>query len=113
MPRLTHSKDSWNTQNFSESFKQEVSQLNSETLPLFAAMSVGSHVIDDKLQVLILNSSETATHIIVKAGVFFSSIIAGCACDDDPTPVNENPEYGEMLFTIDKQSAETAIALTD
>lgn len=113
MLSLTESKDSWNTQAFRQTFQHEVCGLNSETLPLYAGMTVGNHVIDDKLQVMILNTSETKTHISVKAGVFFSSIISGCACADDPTPVNENAEYCEMLFQINKHNAETSIALSE
>jgi hypothetical protein len=44
-------------------------------------------------------------------GVFFSGIITGCSCADDPTPVETQNEYCELLFAIDKATAETTITL--
>jgi hypothetical protein len=48
---------------------------------------------------------------MLKAGVFYTGIIAGCSCSDDPSPVDEQNEYCDLLFTIDKLTAETQITL--
>ena len=49
--------------------------------------------------------------IHVKAGIFYSGIIAGCSCADDPTPVDEQNEYCEVQFEINKKTAEATVAL--
>jgi hypothetical protein len=47
----------------------------------------------------------------VKAGIFYSGVVTGCSCADDPTPVNEESEYCVVQLDINKQTGETAIAL--
>jgi len=47
----------------------------------------------------------------VKAGIFYKSIIAGCSCSDDPSPIDEVDEHCEVMIEIDKRSAEATITL--
>ena len=49
--------------------------------------------------------------IRVKAGLAYNGIIAGCSCSDDPTPIDETNEYCEVLFSINKETAETTVEL--
>ena len=58
---------------------------------------------------MMLSSSADDTTIRVKAGVFFSSVMAGCNCADDPSPMDENSEYAELWFEIDRTSAEVRV----
>ena len=74
-------------------------------------MSVGNMVTDDPPTIMINNSQENDSAIVIRTGVFFSSIIAGCSCADDPTPVDTNPEYCELEFVIDKTTADTRISI--
>ena len=60
---------------------------------------------------MILHTQEEASLIRVKAGIFYTGIISGCSCADDPTPTAEQNEYCVMEFCIDKQSAQTTVAL--
>ncbi|MCW9015161.1 MAG: hypothetical protein OQL06_15445, partial [Gammaproteobacteria bacterium] len=66
---------------------------------------------DKPVQLTINNMSENSENILIKTGIFYSGIIAGCSCADDPTPTDEITEYCEVLFEINKQSAETRITL--
>jgi hypothetical protein len=61
--------------------------------------------------VVILNIADEAGFIRVKTGIFYSGIIAGCSCTDDPTPMSELAEYCVVQFDIDKKSAETTVTL--
>lgn len=58
---------------------------------------------------MILDQSEDADLIRVKAGIFYTGIIAGCSCADDPTPIAEQSEYCVVQLCIDKASVETAV----
>lgn len=111
MIRFTESLNAWGTSGFRDIFKQEIEQLDAESLPLQQALSAGSHVQGDKFTVLILGVSEENDFIRARIGVFYVSIIAGCSCADDPTPVSELNEYCEVQLDIDKKTAETTVTL--
>lgn len=80
-------------------------------LPLQQGLSASSYALDDKFSVMIMNASEEAGFIHAKAGIFYSGIIAGCSCADDPTPTNELNEYCEVQLNINKKTAETTVVL--
>lgn len=111
MIRLTKTLDAWGKPDFNEVLKREIEQVDAGQLPLQQGLSTGSYVVDSKLNAMIIGVSEVAGFIRVKAGIFYSGIIAGCSCADDPTPVNEESEYCVVQLDIDKQTAETTIAL--
>ena len=99
------------SQHFNETFKHEVEQLDALQLPLQAGLSQSSVVSDEPFRVMVISTTESPQHIQVRAGVFYSGIIAGCSCADDPTPVEPQTEYCELLFTIDRDSGETTVTL--
>lgn len=113
MPVITlkNTVNSWASSAFEDTFRNEVLALNCEQLPLQQGLTQSSYVSDSGFYVVILNSFETTTAIHVKAGIFYAGIIAGSCCSDDPTPMNEEAEYCEVEFDIDKSSAETKITL--
>ncbi len=113
MQRLNKSRDAWNTPGFREVFKREAGQLGMAALPLQQGLTRSSHVSGDGYDVVVLNVTEEAQRILVKAGIFYQGIVAGCSCADDPTPVDEQTEYCVLRFDIDKQTAETAITLLE
>lgn len=94
----------WNTPEFEAVFKRELSAAN--TLPLQNYLSYGSVALADSLKIMVLKSWDDDAAIHIKTGVFFSSIITGCQCADDPTPLDELPEYAEVEVVIDKHTGE-------
>ena len=100
-----------NDPEFKTVLKEEIEQLDASVLPLQQGMSHSSYVSGDKFNVMILGVSEDADYLHVKTGIFYSGVIAGCNCADDPTPVDEQPEYCEIEFNIDKTRAEATIRL--
>jgi hypothetical protein len=72
---------------------------------------LSSYVSPEKICVLIQHSDASTTEINIKTGVFYTGIIAGCSCSDDPTPLDTQNEYCELIFTINKQTAETTVHL--
>jgi hypothetical protein len=111
MIRLPHSLNAWGTPAFGAALKQEIEQLDAGQLPLQQGLSASSHVTDRPFQAMIIGASEDAGLLRVKAGIFYTGVIAGCSCADDPTPVNELNEYCVLQFDIDTTTAETTVTL--
>lgn len=109
--RLPQSLEHWDSPAFPETFCREVSRLPHGSLPLQQAMMLGSYVVDRPPTVVLLSTAGNDRHIKVKAGVFFHSMIAGCNCADDPTPMDEQTEHCELLFRIDRDSSMTRVEI--
>lgn len=101
------------TPDFKNVVKREVEQLEMNLLPLQQGLAVSSHVSDRPIQAMILSTNEEGPRILVKAGLFYTGVIAGCNCADDPSPVDELNEYCVVRFEIDKRTAETTVILLE
>jgi len=108
MIRFSQALSAWGTPAFDEVLKGEIERLGAE-LPLQQGLSKGSYSKPEGLSAMIIKVEDEPTLIRVKAGVFYSAIIAGCSCADDPTPVEDLPEYCELRLDIDKRTAEARI----
>lgn len=113
MIRLTSALQAWGTAEFSKVLKQEIEQLHVELLPLQQALSTSSYAVDNKLKAMIIQVSDDTNAIHAKVGLFYSGIIAGCSCADDPTQVDEQSEYCEVQFAINKNTADTTVILCE
>jgi hypothetical protein len=111
MLKLPRSIAAWNRPDFESILKVEIQQLDQASLPLQQGLSQSSRVNDDDISVVILNISDDDEMIHVKTGIFYSGIIAGCSCADDPTPQDTITEYCEIRFDINKQTAEVEVLL--
>ena len=111
MIKLSKSLSAHNSPNFKSIVKNEIKNLDPSLLPLQQGLSQSSYVSDSGFDVVVLNVSESDTGITVKTGIFYTGIIAGCSCADDPTPIDEQTEYCELLFEINKSTAETTVTL--
>ncbi|MBK9130163.1 MAG: hypothetical protein IPM20_00765 [Gammaproteobacteria bacterium] len=111
--RLTRALHAWGTPGFNDALKHEVERLDYAQLPLYRALSVGSHVLDGTLNAMVINTSDATGVIHAKVGMFYRSILTGCACADDPTPVNENNEYCVVRFDIDAATGAAEVELLD
>lgn len=109
--KLTKSLAAFGNSDFKKILKAEIQQLDKNLLPLQEGLSQTSYVGDSGIEAVILNVSETKEAISVKTSIFYSGIIAGSCCSDDPTPVDEQPEQCDMLFVINKNNAETTVTL--
>jgi hypothetical protein len=111
MIRFTNALNAWGTPEFNDILKQEIERLTVEQLPLQQGLSTGSHALDDRLRAMIIRVADEGGVIRATAGIFYTAIIAGCNCADDPTPVNEENEYCEVLLEINKATAGTTVVL--
>ncbi len=101
----------WGTADFEAVLCDELAGLDPSRLPLQEGLSAGSHAMGERLGLMVLGAGEGEGVIRVRVGLFFSSIIAGCSCADDPTPVDEVNEYCEVRIAIDKATGEARVTL--
>lgn len=111
MTKLTRSLQAWGTPAFRDTLKAEIAALGPADLPLQQGLSGSSYATDTPPQAVILSASDAGDCLRVKAGLFYAGIIAGCSCADDPTPVDEQTEYCEVLLEIDKDTGITKVSL--
>lgn len=109
MIRLDKSLRVWGTADFEAVLKQELAQ-SADHLPLQQGLTIGNYVTDDPVTVAINSIAETKDAICIRAGIFYQSVMSGCSCADDPTPVSESSEYCEVQLEIDKNTAATVIS---
>ncbi len=93
--------------------KREIERLDPAALPLQQGLARSSHVTDHPFQAVILGVHEDPERVRVKAGIFYTGIIAGCSCADDPTPIDELDEYCVVQFDVDRATADTTVTLLD
>ncbi len=84
----------------------ELSQRGLGGLPLQQGLSQSSVALDDELSVVILGKHQDSTHIHVKVALFYTGIIAGCNCADDPSPADVQQEHCEIMASISKQTGD-------
>ncbi|MFP4462738.1 MAG: hypothetical protein ACLFO0_02670 [Guyparkeria sp.] len=94
-------------------FKAEISALSPDELPLEQGMSRGSVVTGDALSAMVIRSRIGPDRIRIHAGLFFTSVVAGCACTNDPSPMIDEPEYVEVEFEIDRRDGAATVRLLD
>lgn len=113
MLSLPLSIEALNTDEFKQVLQSELAALGMPHLPLQAGLTQGSIALDDDLQVMLLKIDDAQEKIVIRAALFYTSIIAGCSCADDPSPVDKLNEYCEVLIELDRQSANCQITLED
>lgn len=110
---LPGSLAAWGTPDFNVVLKSELEGLRPDALPLQAGLSRGSHVSGDWFEAMIIAAEDDRETIRATVGIHYRSIIAGCSCADDPTPVDELAEYCEVGIEIEKATARMRISLRD
>ncbi|MDP2761969.1 MAG: hypothetical protein Q8O64_16510 [Sideroxyarcus sp.] len=110
--RFENALAAWDTPEFKSVLKLEMAHAV-DGLPLQQGLTVGNQVTAAPITVVIHHVSATEKLIRVRAGIFYASVIGGCSCADDPTPVGENTEYCEVQLEIDRETGEGMVKLLD
>jgi hypothetical protein len=111
--RLPATLRAWNTPGFAAALKEELAALGPAALPLQQAAAHSSVALDSGVEVMLLGAETAGGSLQVRLGVFFSGIVAGCSCADDPTPVEAQPEYCELQLIIDQSTAMATVTFID
>jgi hypothetical protein len=101
----------WNSADFEEVLKREIEALDAGLLPLQQGLAHSSYVSEEQFRAVILRLEERADTIEARAAIFYTGVIPGCSCADDPTPDESYAEQCELRFEIDRHSAATTITL--
>lgn len=110
---LPEAARAWGGADFGTALKAELEALGAQALPLLAGMQHGSHVPDTPLEVMALRAQAVPGGVLARVGVFFASVLGGCSCADDPTPVEAQPEYCELEIRLDPVSGRAEARVTD
>lgn len=108
---LTRALNAWGSASFEQIFKHEIAQLGLADLPLQQGLTSSSIALADALEVMLISAAEDAEYLRIKAGLFYTGVIAGCNCADDPTPMDVNNEHCVVVVEIDKATAATTVTL--
>jgi len=108
MTQLTNALKNWGSEDFKKVLKHDIEALSNDVLPLNQATCQGGIADDSNISALINSVTENNTQLLIKVGIFFNEIIAGCNCNDDPAEENT---YCELLLTINKSNAEACFSL--
>ena len=85
-----------------KALKRELEGLPPGTLPLDRGTTRGGFVDDSDISVTVIDIQQSELNIRSRVGVFFTEIIVGCSCGDDPFPENA---YCELRVSIDRTTA--------
>ncbi|MBI5331039.1 MAG: hypothetical protein HZB71_10545 [Betaproteobacteria bacterium] len=100
----------WPSAAFQDVLKREIEALAPDLLPLQQGLAQSSHATG-RCTAMILRVTEAPDALMVKVGLFYTGVLAGCSCADDPTPVDEVNEYCVVRFDIDRASGEASVTL--
>ena len=97
--RLANTLQEWPHESWARALKREIESLPGGSLPLDEAVTRCGIVDDSDISVTVINATQNSTSIEATVGVFFTEIVSGCVCGEDPTAENA---YCELLVHIDK-----------
>ena len=98
---FSKSLNSRDTEEFSAVLIDEIMALKTGILPLQQGLTQGDMAAEQPDKVTVLSRKETQQCVNVKLAVYFTEIISGCSCGDDPATLDG---YCEMQLKIDKQT---------
>ena len=110
MIKLEQSAGAWGTDQFRRVLKSEVEALDAGTLPLARATAGGGQIDDSNIAVTVLGISEDDEAIMANVYLFFSELIGGCNCSEDPVAQNVQCE---LLIRLNKATAEAKFSFID
>jgi hypothetical protein len=110
---LSAVRAAWDTPEREAALKRALEGLDAADLPLQQALMRGSQVTAAPVQVMVLTTTETAEGLEARVGVFFTSLLGGCQCADDPTPLESLPEYAQIKVTIQRETGMARLRLLD
>ena len=101
----------WGSDPFRAVLKAALEALPIDQLPLQQGLRFGNYALDERPVVMILSCTDAGELVDIRVGVFYHSVIAGCSCADDPTPVEPLNEYCELCLALDKQTGMATVSL--
>ena len=91
------------TTEFPARLKCAIEALDAGYMPLHQCVNQGGQADASHMAVTVLDVTEVQDDIRARIGVFFTEVVGGCSCGDEPF---EQPVYCELGVTIDRQSGD-------
>ena len=104
--RLTGALGDWRSKAFAQDLRRQILALEPGTLPLQLAASRGG-VVTGARDVTILHVRREGGLLLVRIGVFFTEVVGGCSCGDDPFTTDD---YCELYLRIDTASSRAEVS---
>jgi hypothetical protein len=101
----------WGSSDFNGELQRELEQFPAEQLPLQQGLAHSSYVSGEPFRVMVIGAVDEGAVLRAKVGIFYTGIIAGCSCADDPSPTDVQQEYCDLQLEIDKNTAATTVTL--
>ena len=112
MMHLPDTLKAWGSPDFRTTLIDELKRLGAGQLPLQQGLSHTSFALEDGFNPVLIGAEEDTGRILARLGIFYYGIVPGCSCADDPTPVEPQNEYCEVLLAIDKETAAATVSLS-
>ncbi len=93
---------------FAQRLKSALEHLPPGTLPLAQATTQGGRVDDSDISVTVVALRDDGDFIRARVMVFFSEVVGGCSCGDDPLASNAQ---GEFEVSIDRRTADAEFSV--
>jgi hypothetical protein len=103
MVKLPETLRAWGTDRCAHLLKREILALKPGTLPLHLATKQGGMIQGGARDLTVLAVEDDGNSLLAHIGVFFTEVVGGCSCGDEPLTVDS---YCELKLRIDKRSAE-------
>ncbi len=84
-----------------KALQRDLNAIDSGLLPLAQAMQHGSMPVSGSHRALVHAVQSDGQRITARGMLLFHSVEAGCACENDPTPMNELQEQADFVITLD------------
>ncbi len=101
----------WGEADFESACKRAIAAMDPAHLPLQQGLRHGGMALDDGIEAVILAAEDGGEEIVLKVGLFYKSVISGCSCADDPTPIDEMDEYCELALRVGKEDGTVRVRL--
>ncbi len=101
MSRLPRARTAWGSPAFAATLKSEIEALPAGSLPLDGATTQGGRVAEQGIAVTVLQAEDAGHAIHVRLGVFFTEVVGGCSCGDEPIPLEAHCELRVEIAKAD------------
>ena len=110
MTLLPQSLKHWNTPGFAAALKAELASLDDGVLPLQHAATHGGMIDSNKLSISVISTNEIADGLLARVGIFFTEVVGGCSCGDEPFEANA---YCVLDISLDKSTGAAQFVLAE
>lgn len=104
--RLAHCLEAAGSTDFADCLARALKALPAGSLPLQGGCDQGGLADDSDISASVLSVDQTEDCMVARVGVFFTEIVGGCNCNDDPLEANA---YCVLEVAVDRIDGATVL----